>query len=135
MPIQSTNPTTKQTFNRFRARVQLSDGKYVMLGSNEDSAEEALVCYNLDEKYYPHPETNEATIIRKKNVLSIDTLSELMNKIAHVQWNDKTLHNIADSDGVGLNPDSPSYLWMKTLVEEDGMVDTFREFYPEAEAR
>lgn len=135
MPVQSTNPQTKQTFNRFRARVQLPDGKYVMIGSNEDSADDALECYNLDAQYYEDPETDNSTLIRKKNVLSIETLAELIYKIVNVQWDEKTLRSIAESEEAGLNPDSPSYLWMKMLMEDDGMVDVFRHFYPKAEAR
>ena len=135
MPIQSTNPSTKQTFNRFRARVQLPDGKFCMLGSNEDSAEDALDCFNFEEQSYSNPETDQSTIIRKKNLVSIDVLAELMSKVTNVQWDEKTLRVIAESDDAGLNPNSPGYLWMKTIVDEDGMVDVFRHFYPTAEAR
>jgi hypothetical protein len=58
-----------------------------------------------------------------------------MSKIANVAWDEKTLRVIAESDEAGLNPDSPSFLWMKAIVEEDEMVDVFRHFYPQAEAR
>lgn len=106
-----------------------------MIGSNEDSIEDALDCYNLDEQQYLDPETKICTVIRRKNALSIDTLAELMYKIVCVQWDETTIRSIAESDEAGLNPDSPSYLWMKQLVEQDEMVDTFRHFYPEAEGR
>ncbi|KAL3791696.1 hypothetical protein HJC23_003953 [Cyclotella cryptica] len=135
IPCMTTNPTTKQTFNKFRARVKLPDGKNVMLGSNEDSAEEALESYSFDERFFVDPENGASTLIRKKNVLGIDSLAELMAKIANVKWDEKILRAIAESDEAGLNPDSPSYLWMKMLIEEDGMVDVFRHFYSEAEAR
>ena len=106
-----------------------------MLGSNEDSAEDALDCFNFEEQSYINPETDQSTIIRKKNLVSIDVLAELMSKVANVQWDEKTLRTIAESDDAGLNPNSPGYLWMKTIVDEDGMVDVFRHFYPTAEAR
>lgn len=135
IPCLTTNPTTKQTFNKFRARVKLPDSKYVMLGSNEDNAEDALGSYSFDEQFYVDPESGASTLIRKKNVLSIDSLAELMAKVVNVIWDETTLRTIAESDEAGLNPDSPSYLWMKMLTEEDGMVDVFRYFYAEAQAR
>jgi hypothetical protein len=106
-----------------------------MLGSNEDSAEDALACFNFSEQRYIDPESDEMTIIRRKNVIDIETLAELMGKIANVAWDEKTLRVIAESNEAGLNPDSPSFLWMKAIVGEDGMVDVFRHFYPKAEAR
>ena len=106
-----------------------------MIGSNEDSREDALDCYNFEAQFYIDPETNKSTLISKRNVLCVDTLGELMHKIVGIKWDDKTLRSVAESDNAGLNPDSPSYLWMKMLVKEDGMVDVFRHFYPEADAR
>mmetsp|Transcript_23076 Transcript_23076/g.42388 ORF Transcript_23076/g.42388 Transcript_23076/m.42388 type:complete len:605 (+) Transcript_23076:131-1945(+) len=135
IPRQTTNPSTRETFNRFRARVKTAENKFVMLGSYEDDAEDALDYYTLDEQSYIDPVDNTATVYRKKNLLSIEILTELMSKIANVSWNEKTQRQIAESSEAGLNPDSPAYLWMKTLLEEDGMVDVFRHFYPAAEAR
>ena len=67
--------------------------------------------------------------------MSVDTLAELIAKVVNVIWDETTLRTISESDEAGLNPDSPSYLWMKMLIEEDEMVDVFRYFYAEAEAR
>lgn len=106
-----------------------------MLGSNEDSVQDALGCYNFEAQSYIDPETDKSALIIKRNVLCVDTLGELMHKIVHVKWDEKTLRAIAESDEVGLNPDSPAYQWMKMLVKEDEMVDVFRHFYPKAEAR
>ena len=135
IPCQTTNPTTKKTFDRFRAQVKLPDDRFIFLGSYEESAEDALGCYNLNELYYDNPQTGESTLTRKKNVISIEALAELMSKIGDVTWDEKTLREISGSDEAGLNPDSPSYLWMKGLVEKDGMVDVFCHYYPTAEAR
>ena len=135
MPRQTTNPSTKETFNRFRARVKLGENKYAMLGNHEDIAEDALGVYNIDEHSFMDPVTNESTVYRKKNLVCIETLAELMSKIGNVTWSEKTQREIADSVEAGLNPDSPVYMWMKSRLEKDGMVDVFRHFYPTAEAR
>ena len=105
-----------------------------MLGSHEDTAEDALGPYLLEEKSYIDPEIDAPVVIRKKNLIDIFTLTELMSKIGNVTWDEATQRLIADTEA-GLNPISPPYLWMKTLLEEDGMVDVFRNFYPEAEGR
>jgi exonuclease III len=140
VPCQTTNPNTKQTFNRWRARVKLADnngsgGKYVILGTYEDTAEDALFHYTFGELSYEDSSTNTPTICRKKNVLSVEVLTELMSKIANVSWDIATQREIANSTEANLNPDSPPYLWMKRLLDEDKMVDVFRHMYPEAEGR
>eukprot|EP00985_Skeletonema_marinoi_P003959 scaffold1738_cov198-Skeletonema_marinoi.AAC.2 len=135
VPCQTTNPNTKQTFNRWRARVKLADGKYAILGTYEDSAEDALFHYTFCELSYEDSSTNTRTICRKRNVLSVEVLTELMSKIVNVSWDPKTQRDVANSDEANLNPDSPPYMWMKALLEEDGMVDVFRHMYPEAEGR
>jgi hypothetical protein len=59
-----------------------------------------------------------------------------MNKVGGAQWDNNVQREIGNSDDATLNTDSPSYIWMKTLLEEDdGMVDVFRHFYPTAEDR
>jgi len=58
-----------------------------------------------------------------------------MAKIVNVMWDNKVLRQISESSESGLNPDLPSYMWMKKLLDDDGMVDVFRHFYPAAEAR
>ncbi|KAL7499862.1 hypothetical protein ACHAWT_007882 [Skeletonema menzelii] len=135
VPCQTTNPNTKQTFNRWRARVKLADGKYAILGTYEESAEDALFHYTFSELSYEDSSTNTQTICRKKNVLSVEVLTELMSKIANVSWDLKTQRAIANSKEANLNPDSPPYRWAKALLEEDKMVDVFRHMYPEAEGR
>ena len=139
MPRQTTNPSTKQTYDRFRTRVTIGgEKKSVMLGSYEDSAEEALAYYTFDGATYIDPisNTNDTTVYRKKNLMCVDTLVELMSKIGNVTWDEITQREIANSDEVGLNPDNPPTLWMKGLLDgENGMVDVFRHFYPTAEGR
>jgi hypothetical protein len=146
VPRQTTNPSTGATFDRFRARVKVVSpaaddgngcGKFVMLGDYEDTAEDALSAYSLDERTYLDPHTGSDVVHRRRNVLSIRTLSELMTKVGNVSWDESTRRRIAESDDAGLNPDSPPLLWMKGLMEvgDSGMVDVFRHYYPNAAAR
>jgi exonuclease III len=144
VPCQTTNPNTKQTFDRWRARVKLADEKYIILGTYEESAEDALFQYSFAELAYNNEgdesidginNADTRIICRKKNVVSIEVLSELMSKIVNVSWDVKTQREIADSDEADLNPDNPAYVWMKGLLDEDGMVDVFRHLYPDAEGR
>lgn len=115
--------------------MKITDNRFAVLGGYEDTAEEALCYYTFDERSYDDPQNDTATVYRRKNRVCIETLAELMSKIANVSWNEKTQRQIAQSSEAGLNPDSPPYLWMKSLLEEDGMVDVFRHFYPAAEGR
>lgn len=90
--------------------------------------------YNVEEQYYIDPVSNTAIVSRKKNLLSVRTLIELMQKVGGVQWDNNIQREIGNSDDATLNMDSPSFLWMKSLLES-GMIDAFRAFYPTAEDR
>jgi len=172
VPRKTTNPSTGESFDKFRARVNANaandkndaaSSRYVYLGSYEDSEEEALGCYNFDERTYfedtgentpannvvntaknsactteldnfNNEQQHHAILCRKKNLISIETLTELVSKIVNVFWDEKTQREIAKSEGQ-LNTDAPDYLWIKKVLEEDGMVDVFRHFYPRADSR
>jgi len=146
-PRRTTNPSTGATFDRFRARVRVGStddddggggggGKFVMLGDYEDTVEDALSRYAFDERTYVDPIVDSDVVHRKRNVISVRKLSELMAKIGDVRWDEGTRREIANSDDAKLNPDSPPLLWMKDLMDgDDGMVDVFRHHYPNAEAR
>ncbi|EJK60164.1 hypothetical protein THAOC_19533 [Thalassiosira oceanica] len=148
VPRKTTNPTTKETFDRFRARVRLGPGgsQYVSLGQHEDTPEEALGCYGLSEVSYDDPSSGESVVIRNRNALSVDVLAELMNKVCGARWDDETVRAVGDSDSAGINPACPAHRWMRCLLDGDGgggagkgegrrMVDVFRNFYPKAEGR
>lgn len=92
--------------------------------------------YNFEEQSYIDPVSSTAIVCRKKNLLSVRTLAELMNKVSGVQWDDKIQRAVGNSEDANLNTDSPSFIWMKALLEGDNrMVDVFRYFYPAAEER
>ena len=148
IPRQTTNPSNGAKFDKFRARVKLpvsvGTKKFIMLGDNEDTAEEALSYYNFVEQSYIDKTTETKVILCKKNLISIQTLSELMFKICNINWDESTRKSIAMSLYANLNLDSPPLRWMQELVltkvddEDDsssGMVDIFRHFYPTAKGR
>ena len=156
VPRKTTNPTTKETFDRFRARVRTGvedgsggngGGPYVSLGQHEDTPEECLACYSLSEVTYDDPAAGEGVVIRRKNALSVDVLAELMNKVCNARWDAGTVREVGDSDDAGLNGACPAHRWMRGLLDGDGagkaegdeggkkMVDVFRSFYPTAEGR
>ncbi len=92
--------------------------------------------YRFEEQSFIDPLSNAPTICRKRNVLSVRTLIELMNKVCGAQWDNNVQTEIGNSEDATLNTDSPSFIWMKSLLErENGMVDVFRYFYPTAEDR
>jgi len=90
--------------------------------------------YNVEEQCYIDPVSNIAIVSRKQNLLSVRTLIELMHKVGGVQWDNNIQREIGNSDDATLNMDSPSFQWMKSLLES-GMIDAFRAFYPTAEDR
>ena len=135
MPRQTMNPTTKKTFNKFIARVKLGENKHVTLGGPEETADDALDCYNMKAQTYVDPASGEDRVYRKKDTVTVEILTELMAKVARVAWDEATQREVAESREAGLNPDSPGHRWMKARLEEDGMADAFRELYPTAEAR
>ena len=65
------------------------------------------------------------------NRVRVRILSELMKKLVNVEWDEATQREIAEVASV--DPDTPSRTWLRSLLEQDGMVDAFRHFYPTAE--
>ncbi len=134
IPTKTTNTLTKQQFEKYRLAVQLPDGSQVYLGKHELTEEHCYHEYNLDEQSYQDPATGESIIAKEANAVSIGILAELMAKIVSIQWNEELQRQIAVDDG-DVSHVSPSRRWLNTLLEDDGMVDPMRYFYPTAEAR
>lgn len=57
-----------------------------------------------------------------------------MQKVVCVGWSLAEEKAIAESDAVVWNT-SMATMWLNKVIEDDGMVDAFRRFYPNAEAR
>jgi hypothetical protein len=85
------------------------------------------------EQSYIDEETGETILAQEGNVVRIETLTELMSKIANVQWSEDTQRLISNTHATVR--DSPPRQWLTSVLQEDGMIDVFRHFYPNAEAR
>jgi hypothetical protein len=57
-----------------------------------------------------------------------------MLKICNVQWTANMIRQIAE-EWADVDHQSPSRKWLHDVLCEDGMVDAFRHFYPDAKAR
>jgi exonuclease III len=130
---QTTNTLTREKFEKFRLCVNL-DNRRVYLGKHESSPDSCLYHYDFSTARYVDPDTNEECVALEANVVSLDVLTELMAKIAGVVWDHPTQRLIARTDA-GIRRVKPPRQWLQCVMEQDGMVDTFRHFYPTAEAR
>ena len=69
-------------------------------------------------------------------ILSIEVLFELMSKICGKTFPLDKQRLIAESAAVELVwKMHPSKIWLDSLINEEGMVDAFRLFYPKTESR
>jgi exodeoxyribonuclease III len=130
---QTTNSLTNQKFNKFRLAVTVNSSR-VLLGNHESSADRCRYYYDYRSWTYNCPDTGEELLAEEENVVSIKRLSELMSKIAGIDWDEETKRTIAEEAGCASRA-SPTIKWLHTVLKEDGMIDTFRHFYPKAEGR
>jgi len=135
VPTETKNKHTGQEFAKFRLTVTLDDGRVVCLGKVEPTEASCTYYYDFgNSHYYAHPETGEQHLAKEANVVTLEVLTELMLKIAGVKWDDAT-QRLISTTGAGVRRVDPPRQWLDSLIEEDGMVDTFRHFYPTAENR
>lgn len=137
IPVTTKNTKTGQSFDKFRIRMTVAgDGsnRYVILGKAESSQEEALWYYDFSGCTYLDEDEQEERVARKANCICLETLMELMSKIARVEWDDKTRKLIA-STAADVKHASPTIKWLDDIINEDGMVDSFRHFFPAAKDR
>lgn len=130
---QTTNSRTRAKYDKFRLCVTV-DGNRVYLGGHESSKECCEYFYNFDEWHYECPETGDLKSASIKNEVSIKVLSELMIKIAGIEWNETLQRQIAN-DQEGIARISPTRQWLEKIIQQDEMVDVFRHFYPTAKDR
>lgn len=130
----TTNTLTGEKYNKFRLAVTVDGKQRVFLGSHEVSPDYCLYYYSFSSVSYEDDETGEEITCREENAICIQTLAELMAKIAGIRWEDKVLREIAERDA-SIDRSSPSRKWLTAIIEEDGMIDGFRHFYPNAESR
>jgi exodeoxyribonuclease III len=132
IPTKTTNSLTNETYSKYRLCVTVNDRR-VYLGKHETSPEYCLYFYDFAEQIYVDEESGETILAQEGNVVRIEILTELMAKIANVQWSEETQRLISNTDATVR--DSPPRQWLTSVLQEDGMVDVFRHFYPTAEAR
>ena len=130
---QTTNPRTGETFEKFRLTVTV-DGRQVELGSHERTEENCEYYYDFTELFAIDPDTNQEFLAKEANVVCVNVLAELMSKIAGIKWDITTQRHISTTCGTVRQIDPPRE-WLDQIIQEDGMVDTFRHFYPTAEDR
>lgn len=133
VPTKTTNTYTSEKYDKFRLAVTV-DNRRVFLGKNETTPDYCLHCYDLSEWHYLDEDRGEEVLAQEANVVRLQVLAELMAKIAGVNWDEETLRLIANTEA-SIRRVSPTRQWLKSILEEDGMVDAFRYFYPTAEAR
>ena len=137
VPTKTRNPRTNEEYQKYRVGVTLQDGsnRKVFLGKHESTPEFCLDRYDFDEWGYRDEDADEYVLCRERDAVRLHVLAELMSKIAGVAWDERTLRQIAESDDATINRASPDRRWLTAIQQEDGMVDAFRHFYPEARGR
>lgn len=134
VPLTTRNPNTNDEFQKYRAAVNIGD-KTVHLGKHEALESYCTMNYEfLNPLVHCDDETGEVRVIREANVVAVGILVELLSKIAGVVWSSATQRDIADNCAT-VSQASPPRQWLTALLEEDGMVDAFRYYYPKAKGR
>jgi len=146
---QTTNSRTSATYNKFRLAVTVpnnndsntagsnnSSARRVYLGNHEIAPDHCTYRYQLASRFGEDEETGETILARDdENVLRVGVLAELMLKIAGVEWSETLQRDIADTFAEA-DRHSPTRQWLNTeILQQDGMVDAFRHFYPSAQGR
>lgn len=130
--VETKNITNGNTFLKFRAVVNVNDRK-VFIGGYEQTELDCIANFQFPESRYYDEDLEEERMSKESNHVYIDTLAELMSKIASVTWDEPTLKDIANTDG--LFKSSPIVEWLNDVLQEDNMCDIFRYFWPKAQGR
>ena len=136
---QTTNSRTGVIYDKFRLAVTVNscgNERRIFLGSHERTPEDCRYGYDvLEAKSYVDPETGETVVTRRANLVRVAVLSELLHKIAGIVWSDTVQREIARSAAT-VDDDNPARQWLNhDILQQDGMVDAFRHFYPNAQGR
>jgi len=140
LPTKTKNTKTGAEYSKFRLAVTVKDRR-VYLGGHETAPEYCAYGYDFSPCSYVDSETGEEIAASAKNVVRLCILEELMSKIIGIRWDEDTLRQISALDSTSDGGEaktktvSPTRQWLNSVLEEDGMVDAFRYFYPKAEGR
>jgi exonuclease III len=147
---KTTNPTTGETFDKYRVVVPVVDDngrcRNVYLGSYETTSAACLGRYDFTERSYYDDELDQRVVYCEANTVEVEILGELMTKLAglpawNINNNDSSdavtlLRQIADDTTyVGCNRASPAGQWLQSIQVEDDMVDAFAHLFPYAQGR
>jgi len=130
---KTTNPKTKEVYNKYRLCVKVND-RPVFLGKHESCADHATYAYDFHDAYYTDKETGEQVMTRENRTMCVKRLAELMLRLVNVEWSEQVQREIATTEASEPRV-SPKRRWLTELIEQDGMIDAFRYFYPNAEGR
>ena len=130
---KTNNSRTKEVYDKYRLCVKVND-RPIYLGKHESCADYATYGYDFHAAYFTDEETGEQVMTRENRTVCVGRLAELMLKLANVEWSEEVQREIATTEAS--EPlISPKRQWFTKLLEQDGMVDAFRHFYPKAEER
>lgn len=130
---KTTNSLTKEVHDKYRLCVTV-ENRQVYLGKHQSSAEYATAMYDYHAEYYIDEETEERVLVNEERTLCVFLLAELMQKLVNVEWSVELQREIART-GATEPRASPKRQWLTDVLEQDGMVDAFRHFFPKAEGR
>jgi hypothetical protein len=131
--VQTTNPRTKEKFDKYRLAVMKND-KEVFLGGYEESPGHCEYPFDFEPAYYQCEDTGEQILAEEGNLVAIATVAELMQKLGGIEWGMELLRKIAYSHGQRSKVHPPRH-WLDQILNDDDMIDTLRHFYPDAVAR
>lgn len=135
VPVTTKNISTGATFEKFRAKITVDDGKRsIFIGNSESTKEDALACYFFPRQTFCDDALRKEVVCREENAVPLGTLIELMSKIDKVDWNDSVIQEIAQSPEA-LSKSSPTIDWLNTILESDNMIDAFRLLHPNVRGR
>ncbi|VEU43003.1 unnamed protein product [Pseudo-nitzschia multistriata] len=131
--VITTNPRTKEKFEKFRMSVEM-DGKQILLGDHEEKPDYCEYNFDFGSRHYTCSETGKQVLAQEEKIIALATVAELLLKIGKIEWNHKLQRSIASTDGICCRV-SPPRRWLNEVIDDDGMIDCFRFYYPNAEGR
>ena len=142
VPQQTSGPGGVK-YNKFRLQcLRLgSTTIYVNLGTPEANESWATQQFTYGPQPPSSQDDSDSSGEDKPNMPRALALIDIMKKIAGVEWDAHTV--VADvatmtregSSVVEAKSNPATVSWMDSLLEKDGMVDTFRQLHPDAEGR
>lgn len=138
-PAQIRTSGNGRTVDRWRLfATPPGGGSRVQLGSPFGSKDEAMgevgSAYRVDEKCVTDEETREVFVARPANSMRADQLQECLTKACNVVWSPQRLAAVVAAAGSASSA-AVCREWLNSIIQEDGMVDSFAELEPTAQGR